>query len=407
MKQGLSKRFWSLFCTATVSIIFSGCEATGNTGNTGNTVNQPVGGGQAIEGSETGGSMAITGAAATGGNPVITPGVGDSGVGKTPGQPDAQIAVRPDAGVAGSGGSGGSPPMASVDSGVNPDGSSVTPPPEAGSGGGAPPIKVEPGELCLQSGDGSYGEPGPYRMVREDNIDLASLLPQGTPAPTTYSIWRPEPLEASCLHPIVAWGNGTTVEGPDVYDFFNRNAATWGMVVIGSNNSNVGSGAYHRAGIDYLLMQNEDPNSKFYHKLSTRAGTSGHSQGGMGATMASSHPNVIAEVSVAGGGMVDPKVAIICLTGTEDMAASMCTLSFNGAAGPAFLASWQGGDHVVTETLAGYITRDPGSLALQRLYAAWFRCFLADDQAACGMFKGNPCGMCSEPGWAELTGRNM
>jgi hypothetical protein len=176
------------------------------------------------------------------------------------------------------------------------------------------------------------------------------------------------------------------------------------MVVIGSDCSNVGSGAYHKAGIDYLLQQNNDPGSKFYQKLSDRAGTSGHSQGGMGATVATNHPNVFAEVSVAGGGFVDPKVAVICLTGTADFVGPTCISSANRAAGPHFVANWEGGDHVGTETLAGYIVRDPGSLAMQRLYAAWFRCFLADDPVACGMFKGNPCGICNEPGWAEIGG---
>ncbi len=406
MKKGLVKCFGSLYIGLIVSVFICSCESADDTGN------QSIAGAQPIE------ANGSAGAAAPGGNPDTTSdGSGSgtdmtsdgsgSGIEQPPGKSDTQSGTQIDAGIVGSSDSEGSPPIETVDSGVNPDGSAVSPPPEAGSGGGSRPVDVVPGELCLQPGDGSYGEPGPYRMVRTDGIDLASLLPAGTPAPTTFSIWQPEPLEENCPHPIVAWGNGTTVVGPDVYDFFNRNAATWGMVVIGSDNSNVGSGAYHRAGIDYLLQQNEDPNSKFYNKLSNRAGTSGHSQGGMGATMASSHANVFAEVSVAGGGIVDPKVAIMCLTGTEDMAASMCKLSFNGAAGPAFLANWQGGDHVVTETLAGYFARDPGTLQMQRLYAAWFRCFLADDAVACAMFKGDPCGMCSEPGWAELTGRNM
>jgi hypothetical protein len=263
------------------------------------------------------------------------------------------------------------------------------------------------GSSCLQAGSGQYTEPGPYKVVRKDGVDLASYLPSGTATPTTYSIWYPDPLETNCLHPIVVWGNGTTVTGPDVYDFFNRNGASWGMVVIGSDNSNVGSGQYHKAGIEYLLKENENPQSIFYHKLSTRAGTAGHSQGGMGATVGSAHPNVEAEVCVAGGGTVGAKVAFLCLTGTEDQVNAMCTATYNAAPGPAFLGDWQGGDHVTTETVGGYIAKNPGTLQMQRLYAAWFRCFLADDQVACAMFKGSPCGICKDSGWANIAGRNL
>ena len=61
-------------------------------------------------------------------------------------------------------------------------------------------------------------------------------------------------MEAACLHPIVAWGNGTGVTDSNfTYDFLNSAAASWGMVVAASSEDNTGSGAFHKAGIDYLL----------------------------------------------------------------------------------------------------------------------------------------------------------
>jgi hypothetical protein len=97
------------------------------------------------------------------------------------------------------------------------------------------------------------------------------------------------------------------------------------------------------------------------------------------------------------------------LTGTKDMVEAGCTAQYNAATGPAFLADWMDGDHFTTETLAGYITRDPGSLQMQRLLAAWFRCFLADDQDACALFKGAPtnCGICKDTGWAKHESHNL
>jgi len=261
---------------------------------------------------------------------------------------------------------------------------------------------------CLQPGSGQFGEPGPYRVGTMD-VDLGMVQPDQTTG--KFTIFYPMPLEAECLHPIVAWGNGTGVNDATTYAFFNDNAASWGLVVIASHDPNTGSGAFHKAGIDYLLKQNEDSSSMFHKKLSTRAGTSGHSQGAFGSVQGAAHPNVSVNVGVGGGASGAAQHASLCLTGTEDIAAETCPSAVDRAQGPFFTASWNKGDHFATQTLAGYISRDPGTLAMQRLYAAWFRCFLADDAIACNLFKGATpadCGVCKEnQDWAVLKSKNI
>ncbi|MET0389797.1 MAG: hypothetical protein ABW321_27740 [Polyangiales bacterium] len=264
------------------------------------------------------------------------------------------------------------------------------------------------GTTCLQAGDGSFAEPGPYRVGTLD-VDLGMVAPMQTNG--KFTIFYPMPLEERCLHPIVAWGNGTGVADSTTYAFFNSNAAAWGMVVIASQDPNTGSGAFHKAGLDYMLKQNADPSSMFYQKLSPRAGTSGHSQGAFGSVAGASHPNVSVNVGIGGGASTAANHASLCLTGTEDIAAETCPASVNRAQGPFFTASWQGGDHFTTQTLAGYITRNAGSLANQRLYAAWFRCYLADDSVACDVFRGatpDDCGVCKTmEDWAILQSKNV
>ena len=150
------------------------------------------------------------------------------------------------------------------------------------------------GKNCLKPGDGTYNAPGPYKVAKMQ-VDLGMI--SAGQATGKYTIYYPNPLEAGCQHPIIAWGNGTGVTDSDfTYDFLNSNAAAWGMVVASSAENNTGSGAFHKAGIDYLLKQNADPMSMFYQKLSTRAGVSGHSQGGFGASVGATHPNVAAAV---------------------------------------------------------------------------------------------------------------
>ncbi len=278
---------------------------------------------------------------------------------------------------------------------------------ETGAGGAT---QVQPGTFCLQAGSGDYSKAGPYAVSTMANVDLASVLPAGTATPTTYTIFYPTNMEANCPHPVIAWGNGTGVTGSQVYGFFNNNAASWGMVVIASDNSNVGSGVYQTAGVDYLMAENGDPTSPFYQKLGTRAGVSGHSQGAFGATVATSDPNIVSEVQVEGGGNPKAGISFLALSGTADnvVTTGPPTASYAAATGPSMLAIYTGADHVTTPTLAGWAQQNPGTIQFMRFYTAWFRCFLADDANACAMFKGGQsCGVCKDPNWSSIETKNL
>lgn len=285
--------------------------------------------------------------------------------------------------------------------------------------GGSTGVPLTPkGKVCLKpSANGSYMYPGPYKVAKKD-VDLGMI--QSSQHTGKFTIYYPDPLEASCLHPIVAWGNGTTVTDSDfTYDFLNSAVASYGMVVASSSEDNTGSGAFHKAGIDYLLKENMTMGSQFFGKLSTRAGVSGHSQGGFGANAGASHPNVVAAVVEGATFVGTTKVAGLTLTGTNDIgmgAAGTC----NAATGPCFVAIWEGGNHIGTETVLGYLGLDTtsgdatvsqnGSKQFQRLMSAWFRCFLADDDVACKLFSGGApmnCGICKDPGWNALASKNL
>ena len=180
------------------------------------------------------------------------------------------------------------------------------------------------------------------------------------------------------------------------------------MVVIASHNDQVGSGEFHKAGLDYLLAENDNASSMFHGKLSTRAGTSGHSQGGMGANAGASHPNVEAIVNVQGAfGVAPTGKAFLCLTGTDDLNPAGCKSSVDGSSAPAMHANWEGGDHLGTATVGGFLGGDLGTKQYMRLYSAWFRCFLSDDANACAMFMGGEsCPVCGDTGWAEIYANN-
>ena len=352
--------------------------------------------------------------ATTGDQPVrppVTTGTGTNGVmtGSSTPAPNVAMAAAPMAN--GPAAKPGAPPM-SMAGASSP--AMAAPSAAAGSGSAAagspaPSVPRTPHgtTTCLQPGNGNYSAPGPYKVAKK-KIDLGMIEP--SQATGEFTIYYPDPLEAQCPHPIVAWGNGTGVTDSDfTYDFLNSNAASWGMVVAASAETNSGSGNFHKAGIDYLLKENADPNSMFYNKLSTRAGVSGHSQGGFGANQGAAHPNVEAAVVEGATFVSSAKVAGLTLTGTNDIGEGAAD-TVTSAGGPMFVAVWEGGDHVSTETVLGFITGDKGSVQFQRLYSAWFRCFLADDGAACALFEGGApdnCGICKDTGWAKLASANM
>ena len=346
----------------------------------------------------TGGTTATGGMAATGG--VITANGGVTGTGGV-------VATGGSGAGGGPEGSGGTPGSG----GMPGSGGSVATGGTVGATGGSPGTGgTSTGSLCLKP-SGDFTKKGPYAIARK-TVDLkdSGTLSASAASPTTATIFHPNPLEATCKHPVVAWGNGTTVTGPDTYAFFNENAASWGIVVIAADNSNAASANFLPAGLDYMMKENANSASPFFQKLSGKNGTAGHSQGAIAATTATSHATVSAEVQVQGGGRPKAGIAFLALTGTADniVGTQSPTSSYTGATGPSMLANYQGADHISTPTLAGAISGNAGTIQYMRFYTGWFRCFLADDPAACTMFKGGAnCGVCKDPNWATLQTKGM
>ena len=120
----------------------------------------------------------------------------------------------------------GAPPIGQSQPGTGVAGAGAAGTGAAGGMAQTPPTPHDT-KTCLQPGNGNYGEPGPYQVATKE-IDLGMI--ESGQATGKFTIYYPNPLEASCLHPIVAWGNGTGVAGSGTYAFFTSNAASWGMV---------------------------------------------------------------------------------------------------------------------------------------------------------------------------------
>ncbi|MFC9438531.1 hypothetical protein [Nocardia sp. NPDC057030] len=123
--------------------------------------------------------------------------------------------------------------------------------------------------------EAKYFQPGPAAVT--EKLGFGCCDSTGA----KFDVWYPTELGAT-RHPIVVWGDGTSAV-PSQYAYLLRHLASWGFVVIGTENQSTGSGVDIRKSLDYLLAQDGDPASVFYGKLDKAAvGAMGHSQGASG-----------------------------------------------------------------------------------------------------------------------------
>lgn len=96
-----------------------------------------------------------------------------------------------------------------------------------------------------------------------------------------YQVWYPTELKTSDeTWPVVIYVNGSGVPVSDYKPVLDH-MASWGFVVIGCEDAESSNGYSGSTMLDYLLKQNNDKDSIFYHKINTEEiGCTGHSMGG-------------------------------------------------------------------------------------------------------------------------------
>jgi len=99
-----------------------------------------------------------------------------------------------------------------------------------------------------------------------------------------FDLYYPANLGANgFLHPILTWGNGTNSTAIHC-DYFLRHMASWGFVVIATEDQNTGPGQTILDGANFLVNAASDAASIFFNKLNvSQIGSFGHSQGATGA----------------------------------------------------------------------------------------------------------------------------
>lgn len=99
----------------------------------------------------------------------------------------------------------------------------------------------------------------------------------------SFDFYYPTNLGANgFLHPIITWGNGSFGQASGA-DYFLRHLASWGFVIIATEDSFTGPGQTILDAANFMVQTNNDSTKIFYHKLNTsQIGAVGHSQGAGG-----------------------------------------------------------------------------------------------------------------------------
>ncbi len=117
-----------------------------------------------------------------------------------------------------------------------------------------------------------YSQPGPA------SVGLRLLADRRSGG--RYLLYVPE--EGAEPAPLLIWQNGTG-EDIETYDAIARHLASWGIAVLGSYDTQMGSGADAIAGLQMLRRRSLRPGSPLHGQVDlTRVGMAGSSQGAVG-----------------------------------------------------------------------------------------------------------------------------
>lgn len=123
-----------------------------------------------------------------------------------------------------------------------------------------------------------YYAPGPWTVT--ESLGGACCDSAGN----KFDLYYPTPLGANGFkHPILTWANGTNTTS-DHYAYFLKHMASWGFVVIATQDLNTGVGQTVLDAANFLITANGNSGSIFFQKLNVnQIGSFGHSQGATGA----------------------------------------------------------------------------------------------------------------------------
>ena len=254
---------------------------------------------------------------------------------------------------------------------------------------------------------------GPFQVASDKNVGpLAGAIPDPVYGnmQQRFNVYRPSDLsQGGFCHPIILWGNGHT-DNPEPnppsclaanfcgdYRVLMNQLASQGFVVVASLSTIVSqpdpaTGMLPQlVGLNWILQQNEDPTSPYYHRLdTTNIGAAGHSEGAGATSVIGSDPRITAIATMAGAtAMPNLHEPALFLCGGQDTVVPCTNIqrAFDAITStPVMLEENPTASH---GSWIGSI-RDPYQVAV----TAWMRVHLMHDAGLRSMFYGTTCQLC-------------
>ncbi len=257
---------------------------------------------------------------------------------------------------------------------------------------------------------------GPFEVAADTNVGpLAGVVPDPIykDKQQRFNVYRPKNLATSeYLHPILIWANGygdnpqqhppecVTNAGQNKwcgqYLPMMNHLASHGFVVVASLSSATGSGdpLPTIVGMDWIIKQNEDQSSIYYHRLDTsKIGQLGHSFGGMSTCKSAADPRYKALATICGttalSGVHTPMMFFCGALDSTVLCSSVEGTFRTVKDQPAIYISELQANH------GSWVYTGPGGVSLSSA-AAWFRVHLMNDTANRKYFYGANCTFCKD-----------
>ena len=226
-----------------------------------------------------------------------------------------------------------------------------------------------------------------YASDNASNDDVA-VLGNFDSTEFSYIVVYPENFNARMKLPVVVWSNGTYVPPKSYEDIFSL-LAQEGFIVVASTDSLLYDGSVVSGAIDYIIEQNDNPDSPLYRRVDTsRIGAAGHSLGGRSSINAAVKDERIGVVaSIAGSNIESERVELqtpaLFFAGENDTVIApqlWVEPMYDACRGPAVYVSLKNAGHVACFT-------EPDLYAYY--ISNWFYTWLYEDQELKEIFVPN------------------
>lgn len=187
---------------------------------------------------------------------------------------------------------------------------------------GSPASAAQPPNAPTLPIEQKYFAPGPWRVSAVQGFGCCDS------SGARFDVWYPTDLGAGGFrHPVITWGNGTNAR-PGQYAYLLSHLATWGFVVVASENVNTGTGQEILDAGRWMTTQNDQASSIFSHVLAPASvGAIGHSQGAAG----------VLNAMMKSGGLITTAIPIELAAQTFCTSSASCADTRNLSGGSIFL----------------------------------------------------------------------